>query len=129
METVSPQRQPIFYSYNLYFQKEKNTRRGSGQYNKWRTKVLNLHNHQCVKCGTKEKLHVHHIKAYTDNIFLRTQTRNGIVLCKDCHSILHPWMPQPKKKYILRKANLSGGEIPPRADTNIPAHQSSRQEQ
>ena len=130
MEMISPQKQPFFYTYQQYFQKAKNTKRGSNQYNTWRSKVLRRYDYQCAKCHTRENLHVHHIRQYIDNIFLRTRVSNGIVLCRDCHSTEHPWLPQTaKKKYILRKkANLSGGEILKRADTNIPAHQSSRQE-
>ena len=44
---------------------------------------------ECVKCGTTEQLHVHHIYPYSQNEEKRWLLSNGIVFCKKCHTDFH----------------------------------------
>ena len=104
---ISQTKQPFFYTYQQYLHKERNSQRTTKQYNIWRLKVLRHYNYECAECCAKENLHVHHIKQYTDNIFLRTKISNGIVLCETCHNKEHLWLSQPEVKYILRKKGES----------------------
>jgi endogenous inhibitor of DNA gyrase (YacG/DUF329 family) len=43
----------------------------------------------CQKCEGTECLQAHHIKPYRDNIDLRFDMTNGILLCKYCHAKEH----------------------------------------
>lgn len=63
--------------------------RRSSKYRKWKLEVLKRDNNKCVKCGTKEKLHAHHIKPFSDNKELRYEVSNGITLCNQCHKEVH----------------------------------------
>jgi 5-methylcytosine-specific restriction endonuclease McrA len=103
--------QPKHYTYKQYKVKELRSKRGTQAYNRFRQAVLRKYNFQCAECKSTEHLHVHHIKQYHDNMFLRLQTTNGIALCSDCHAKRHPWMVRykepEKKKYILRKKSES----------------------
>jgi hypothetical protein len=59
--------------------------RRSGEYVKWRNNVLERDNYQCVDCGNKEKLHVHHIVSMKSLPKAVTIRANGITLCEKCH--------------------------------------------
>jgi len=97
------------YTYKQYIQTADSNKRYSKPYQKWKKAVLERDHYKCCYCGRKNNLNVHHIKQYTDNIFLRTKTTNGIALCKECHRKQHPWMNKSlkafgaKPKTILRK--------------------------
>lgn len=54
-------------------------------YSEFRKKVLKRDGRKCQMCGSKKKLHVHHIYRWADYHSLRYSTDNGITLCKDCH--------------------------------------------
>jgi len=72
-------------------------------YRTWREKVLERDKHQCVDCGSSEKLHTHHIvelvKIVKDIIkhngeLIYTDPRlfdinNGKTLCDYCHRRIH----------------------------------------
>ena len=107
MFDIIEQKAPKFFSWKQYISKKKQSRRESKQYTSWRLKVLSLYHYQCYDCKSTNNLHVHHIKEYHDNIWLRLRPDNGIVLCRDCHSKRHPHMKQVKPKYILRKKSES----------------------
>lgn len=51
----------------------------------WKKKVKTRDGNICVKCGSRENLHVHHILAYSKYPEMRYDVDNGITLCKDCH--------------------------------------------
>lgn len=59
--------------------------RKEAKYHKWRNDCLKRDNYQCQHCGSREKLHVHHIKPYAKYPKLATVLSNGITLCQDCH--------------------------------------------
>ena len=64
--------------------------------NNFRAKVLWRDKYSCQKCGSKDNLHVHHIRPKSNggtNI-----VNNGISLCEDCHKALHDEMWQINKK-------------------------------
>ena len=62
----------------------------SAEYKKWRSSVFERDNYTCQKCGqVGYKLNAHHIKSYSGNEDKRTDTDNGITLCKDCHIQFH----------------------------------------
>lgn len=61
--------------------------RGKQEYQDWRTAVLARDGNKCQYpgCNKTDKLQVHHIRRYTDAKHLKTDIRNGITLCIDCH--------------------------------------------
>ena len=55
-------------------------------YKEWREKVLQRDNYVCKMPGCcKQAREVHHIQRYADNVYLRTQVKNGISLCRQHH--------------------------------------------
>lgn len=59
--------------------------RHSIEYKLWRRSVLERDKNTCVWCGSTEKLHVDHIKRFSDYPELRFAIDNGRVLCVACH--------------------------------------------
>ena len=55
----------------------------------FRLEVLKRDSFQCVKCGSKEKVHIHHIKTWKDFPELRYEPTNCIILCRQCHILEH----------------------------------------
>ena len=55
---------------------------------RWTRAVLKR-DKSCQRCGTTDRLHVHHIYPYAWHPNLRTEPTNGIVLCNDCHRAYH----------------------------------------
>lgn len=43
---------------------------------------------KCLKCGSTESLHAHHIIPFKENIELRFDINNGETLCASCHAKL-----------------------------------------
>jgi 5-methylcytosine-specific restriction endonuclease McrA len=95
---------PRAFSLKEYYLQKKRNARNSPQYEKWRRHILDR-DKICQKCGSSENLHVHHIGQYVDNEWLRLKNMNGVVLCKTCHSLQHPWMHKEKKVVIVRRAD------------------------
>jgi len=58
-------------------------------YKVWRKAVLARDQYQCQHCGSKDMLHVHHIKSYKEYPELRYVVDNGLVLCETCHNTVH----------------------------------------
>ncbi len=56
---------------------------------KWRSIVLERDKRQCQTCGSKEHLHVHHIKSFKKNPERRWDINNGITVCVFCHEKIH----------------------------------------
>lgn len=57
------------------------------QYEKWRKSIKARDKNICQwpNCKCKKKLHVHHIKKWSDYPGLRYHSSNGITLCKSHH--------------------------------------------
>lgn len=55
------------------------------EYKQWRFTVMSRHSFTCVLCSSKKNVIAHHIIRYADNVNLRLDPLNGIVLCANCH--------------------------------------------
>lgn len=68
-------------------------------YGKFRRLVLIRDDYKCLVCGNDNEndLQVHHIRSFKDNLELATSVKNGVTLCKDCHTKYH-------KKYGWKNA-------------------------
>ena len=101
----------IYYTFKEYYDLEKRTFRRSREYEQWKYFVKKRDKFRCVECGSKKKLDVHHVKRYSEDINLRIKKKNGITLCRACHSKIHLWMDKEvkpvvkKATVILRKAS------------------------
>lgn len=65
------------------------TQRQSIDYKIWKYKVFERDENKCVICGSKDRLHAHHIKCYYDYPELRFCVDNGKCLCISCHASYH----------------------------------------
>jgi transposase len=74
--------------------------RDSDRYREWREKVLSRDGFRCKKCGSRRDLQAHHIETWENAPKKRFLVGNGITLCLECHSKIHPWM---RKIYEARK--------------------------
>lgn len=83
--------------------------RSTDQYKKWRLEVLKASKYTCAICGTRNNIHVHHIKPLFDitreyNFSIKdilgsdifNNPNNGKVLCIDCHHKEHPYLCKDK---------------------------------
>ena len=61
----------------------------SPAYRRFRISVLKRDNYICKRCGSKNKLNVHHIKPKKDYEHLIFDVNNGITLCEKCHKYIH----------------------------------------
>ncbi len=59
------------------------------QYRDWRFNCLERDSWKCRDCGSKKKLHVHHIKSFKDHPQFRIDINNGTTLCRPCHTVRH----------------------------------------
>ena len=60
--------------------------RMGNKYKEWRKKILEKDGNKCIKCGSIEKLHCHHLIPWKVDQQKRFDVENGIVLCNSCHS-------------------------------------------
>ena len=58
----------------------------SRAYKDWRLAVKRRDSFRCRWCGSRKRLHVHHIKRWADHPELRYQLSNGVTLCRVCHN-------------------------------------------
>ena len=65
------------------------TIRTSVEYKIWRKAVLERDFYVCTACGSKDRLHAHHILRFIDFPHKRFDITNGITLCLPCHWKLH----------------------------------------
>jgi hypothetical protein len=63
--------------------------RHSRHLSEWRISVYRRDGFMCVRCGSKGKLHAHHIKPWATYPDLRFDVSNGITLCECCHGNEH----------------------------------------
>lgn len=66
------------------------TERGDTTVRRWREQVLDRDGRQCVRCGSSDNLHAHHIVPWADSPALRLVVENGESLCGECHGMEHP---------------------------------------
>lgn len=60
----------------------------SAEFRKIKAEIRRRDKNTCQLCNKKcyaKNSHVHHIQTYSDNVYLRDQKTNLIVLCKVCH--------------------------------------------
>jgi len=50
--------------------------------------VYKRDNAQCVRCSSKDDLHIHHIVSFADTD-LRAEVSNLVLLCVKCHRFVH----------------------------------------
>jgi 5-methylcytosine-specific restriction endonuclease McrA len=62
-------------------------RRKDVGYSDFRAKVLRRDGNRCQMpgCKARRKLQVHHVLTYSSTKSLRTESSNGITLCRKCH--------------------------------------------
>lgn len=59
-------------------------------YLEWRRNVYERDKYTCINCcEDKRNINAHHIYSYAKYPELRTDLRNGITLCEDCHKQFH----------------------------------------
>jgi len=74
--------------------------RASGEYKQWKLEALELRGHKCQECGvaqnsvceccgTRIRLHVHHVQAFAHFPESRFDPLNSEVLCPKCHLSRH----------------------------------------
>lgn len=120
----------LYYSYKEYRDLEKRTNRRSKNYEQWKYYVKKRDGFKCVQCGSSERLNVHHIEMYSEKIEPRIKLKNGVTLCYNCHSKIHPWMNKEivKPTVILRKATadalmrLGSDPEPPKGTKQPPSY-------
>lgn len=66
----------------------KTIKRESKEYNRFRESVLKR-DKVCQCCGSNEDLEVHHLFSFKNYNSLGADTKNGITLCKECHTQYH----------------------------------------
>lgn len=59
--------------------------RGTKEYREFRLKILERDNNKCVKCGSTQKLQIHHIKPANKFPELLMEESNVQTLCAKCH--------------------------------------------
>lgn len=59
-------------------------------YDEWRQTVISR-DKECVVCGGTKHLNAHHIYGYKEYPNLRTDTNNGVSVCKFCHDKYHSY--------------------------------------
>lgn len=75
------------------------------EYDKWRKDIMKRDYYKCVKCNSKESLHIHHINQLYEvcekyNFDIETiinseeflDRNNGITLCTNCHALEHTYI-------------------------------------
>ena len=75
----------------------------TAEYKEWRRLVLDKCGSKCVRCGSFQDPHCHHIQGWAKYPSLRFKVDNGEVLCKECHHKEHPFMAELERKSIVKK--------------------------
>lgn len=61
--------------------------RNSTEVTRWKKAVKKIG--KCEICGSNENLEAHHIIPWEYSIKGRTDVKNGMCLCKECHKMMH----------------------------------------
>jgi hypothetical protein len=94
------------------------------QYKAWRAAVRKRDRHKCKKCGSRKRLHAHHIKPWAEFPQLRHVVSNGISLCRACHrrmsqrehefaSLCYALLAAPDALYLRILGRLDGEDKKP----------------
>ncbi len=70
---------------------------GSSKFRQWKESVLKICRDECAHCGAKDRLDTHHILSWKEHPNERHEVKNGLMLCKSCHT---------KEHHRLRKEEL-----------------------
>ena len=70
-------------------EKIRNERRMIDGYSYWREQVFMRDSYKCQICNGDKTLNAHHLNGYNWFIEGRTDIRNGVTLCVDCHNKFH----------------------------------------
>lgn len=82
--------------------------RNTVEYSLWRSAVLARDNWTCQKCNKRGgKLHVHHIKSFSQFPELRVAIDNGQTLCPMCHAIVDPFFARVMKNQQAQEASIN----------------------
>lgn len=77
------------------------------KYNKWRRFVYNKYNGKCQTCNTIDrKMHAHHVVKWSDSESLRYDVLNGLLLCENCHSLVHGYSIGTGTKILKNKKEM-----------------------
>ena len=69
--------------------KLRNEARQTPEYKQWRKAVYSRDGYQCQICNRKKYLNAHHLRGFSQYIYLRYDVNNGITLCSFCHKKFH----------------------------------------
>ncbi len=90
------------------------SKRFSKKYKDW-SNLVRSRDVKCVKCGSENRLHAHHIETWKNNEKLRFDINNGITLCVSCHGKLegyqkgHRQSDESRKKMSIAKRSKKYG--------------------
>ena len=65
---------------------------------KWAQEVKNRDGNRCVICGSTDNLDAHHIIPKRTHPEFEFQVENGVTLCREHHTMVHPYMTSYMKK-------------------------------
>ena len=77
---------PRYKPISLDVRKER--KRAGAQFKHWRKSIL-TRCPVCIRCGSEENLHVHHLKGSHEYPESRFDPLNGVTLCAECHIKFH----------------------------------------
>lgn len=80
----------------------------SKKYQRWRIRVFERDQFSCQTCGSKERLHAHHIAPYKKCVEKRYDIDNGQTLCIICHTRLEGTgrNPSPDTRKKMRESRV-----------------------
>lgn len=73
----------------LITDEERDANRNISGYNAWRKSVYKKDNYKCLICGSIEHLCAHHLDGFVWCKEKRTDVKNGVTLCNECHIEFH----------------------------------------
>ena len=80
---------PIKYSPHIEVSPLKKKKYNQKLLRSWSINVRDRDNNICQKCGSRNRLHAHHIKPKAEYPDLMYEIKNGITLCCQCHAESH----------------------------------------
>lgn len=83
----------------------------SAKLSKWAKAVKARDGMKCKKCGSRRKLHAHHVKPKAKFPSLAYNLSNGITLCQKCHIQQHKFMSKYYRKQNSARAKKRTNSI------------------